>query len=152
MPQFSLTVETTSNNNTGTAIQFLMPAARSARLLAVLIKQQASAAGENSGRWCVDRISAVSTGSALVPLELDCDSAASAISDTSITISTTLACSPTVVATTGDKILDLYDGWNYFTDNYGMRVYSGANQGFAIRRVTAPTGARVVVVQAIWSE
>ena len=151
MPIFSATVETTSNANAGasasnTAIQFLMPSGREAKLLAILIKQQASAAGENSGRWVIDRISAVGSGSAFTPLELDSSGAASSLTDATKVISTTLAATNTVVDA---AILDCTDGWNYF-DSLG--VWSGANQGFALRRATAPTGARVVVATMIWSE
>lgn len=151
MPIFSATVETTSNAtagaaNSNTAVQFLMPAGREAQLLKILVKQDATAAGENSGRWVVDRISAVATGSAFTPLEMDPSGAASAITDTAKVISTTLAATNTSVDA---AILDLDDGWNDFTD---LDVWSGANQGFAIRRATAPTGARIVKVCVIWRE
>lgn len=154
MALYSLTVETTSNNTAGgtggnTAIQWIMPASRHCRLHKVLIQQDATAAGENSGRWVVDVISAVATGATLVPLQLDPYSAASAITDTTITISTTLACAPTVVATTGVAVLTLDDGWNDFA---AFNMWSRVNQGFAIRRATAPTGARIVKVSAIWEE
>ena len=150
----SLSVETTSNATAGaagtsTAIQFIMPASRHCRLHKVLVQQDATAAGENSGRWVVDVISAVATGSTLVPLQLDPYSAASAITDTTISISTTLACAPTVVATTGVAILTLDDGWNDFS---ALGLWSRVNQGFAIRRATAPTGARIVKVTTIWEE
>ena len=151
MAIYSLSVETTSNNTAGnagadSAIQFLMPASRDAKLLAVYIKQAATAAGENSGRWVVDRISAVSGGSSLTPLKMDPGSPASAITDTTKTISTTLACAPTVVDA---AIVDLMDGYN---DLRPLNIRAGMNQGFAIRRATAPTGARVVDIIAIWEE
>lgn len=154
MPLFSLSVETTSNNTAGTtgantAIQWLMPASRGCKLIGIMMRQAATAAGENSGSWVVDRISAVGTGSTLVPLQLDPYSSASAITDTTITISTTLVCAPTVVATTGVAILTINDGWNDYT---AMDVLSGNNQGFGIRRATAPTGARVVRLMAVWRE
>ncbi len=151
MPIFTATVETTSNATAGasasnTAVQFLMPASRQAQLLRVLVKQDATAAGENSGRWVVDRISAVGSGSAFTPLELDGLGAASALTDATKVISTTVAATNTVVDA---AILDLNDGWNDFTD---LGVMSGANQGFAIRRATAPTGARIVKVVLVWRE
>lgn len=154
MPVYTLAIETTSNATAGgtggnSAIQLLMPASRQCRLIGVLVKQQATAAGEHSGLWVVDRISAVSTGSTLVPLKMDPYSRASDITDTTITVSSTLACAPTVVATTGVAILTLADGWNDFRK---LNLYSGVNQGFAIRRATAPTGARVVDIMTMWEE
>lgn len=151
MPIFSATVETTSNATAGasasnTAVQFLMASGRDAQLLRVLIKQDATAAGENSGRWVVDRISAVGSGSAYTPLELNPTGAASALTDATKVISTTVAATNTVVDA---AILDLNDGWNDFTD---LDVKAGAAQGFAIRRATAPTGARIVKVCVIWKE
>lgn len=154
MPLFTLNVETTSNNTAGTtgantALQWLMPAGRNCQLLGVFIKQQLTAAGENSGNWVVDRISAVTAGSTLVPLQLDPTSRASDITDTTKTMSTTLGCTNTVVATTGVQIFSLADGWN---DLAKYNIYAGAAQGFGIRRSTAPTGARVVEILALWSE
>lgn len=154
MARFSLKIETTSNNTAGStggnsAIQFIMPSGRQCKLVEVNIKQLAQAAGENSGDWVIDRISAVSGGSTLVPLQMDPYGRASDITDTTKTVSSTLACAPTVVTTTGVAIHDLQDGIN---DLRGYDFWSGANQGFAIRRATAPTGARVVEVEVIWEE
>ena len=151
MAFYSLTVESTSNSNTGTAIQFLMPASRECRLVAVLIKPQQLTNTQQSGRWVVDRISAVATGSSLTPFVLSNEGAASAISDTTISISTTLACAPTVA---NSAIVELADGWNVFDPkgNVPVLIKSGNNRGFAIRRATAPTGAQVVGVTAIWEE
>src|SRR3990167_2528751 len=111
MALYSLTVETTSNNNasaTTAAIQMLMPASRECVLVGILIKQQWSAAGENSGRWVLDRISAVTAGSTLVPLKMEDTARASEVTDTTKTISTTLAATNTIQDT---AILDLNDGW-----------------------------------------
>lgn len=150
MAVYSLTVESTSNNNVGTATQYLMPASRGSRLLAVLIKQQATAAGENSGRWVVDRISAVTAGSSLTPLKTDDASRASEISDATKTISTTLAATNTVQDT---AVVELNDGWNVF-GQLGLlpELQSGVAKGFSVRRGTAPTGARVVGITMIWEE
>lgn len=157
---YSLTVETTSNSTAGaagtaTATQVLMPASRQMRLVAVLIQQQATAAGESPGRWVVDRITAVATGSTLTPKKLASVGAASAITDSTIAISTTLACAPTVSAA-DSAISDLQIGvWNMFNgvEAGGLpRLYSGLNGGFAIRRATAPTGARVCTITKIWEE
>lgn len=159
MATYSLTVETTSNNTASatagaaTAIQALMPASREMRLLAVLINQNATAAGETPGRWVMDVISAVATGSAKTPTKLTTVGAASAITDTTIAISTTLACAPTAATS---AIIDLAIGvWNIFSgiEQGGLpRMRSGLNQGFAIRRATAPTGARVCAITMIWEE
>ena len=151
MATYSLTVETTSNataGGTGTAaaIQMLMAASTEAVLVGVMIKQQYTAAGENSGRWVIDRISAVTTGSSLVPLKMEDTSAASAITDTAKTISTTVAATNTAQDL---AVVDLTDGWN---DLRHLGIRSGVAKGFALRRATAPTGARVVVATMIWSE
>lgn len=157
---YSLTVETTSNSTAGaagssSAIQVLMPASREMRLYAVLVQQAATAAGENPGRWVVDRTTAVATGSTLVPKPAGKVGAASAITDTTISISTTLACAPTVSAA-DSAISDLAIGqWNIFSgvELGGLpAIRSGLNGGFAIRRATAPTGARVCTVTAMWIE
>lgn len=150
MACYSLTTESTSNATAGTAIQFLMPASRGCRLLAVLIKPQQLSNTQQSGRWVVDRITAVATGSALTPFVLSNDGPASAITDTTITISTTLLCAPTVA---NSAICELADGWNLFAPRGRLpELRSGLNRGFAIRRATAPTGAQVVGITAIWEE
>lgn len=151
--RYSLTVETTSNATAGASAanvvaQFLMPSSREARLVAVLIKPQQLTNTQQSGLWVVDRITAVSAGSTLVPLKFEDTSAASAITDTTKTISTTLGCTNT---TQDAAIVHLTDGWNYFTDNL-LYLRSGVNKGFAIRRATAPTGAQVVDITVIWDE
>lgn len=156
MPQYMLSVETTSNNTAGaadsnTAVQMLMGSGKDAQLIAVGIFQKASAAGENSGRWVIDRISALGTASTLVPKLMDPRSPASAITSTTATISTTLVGSNTHVSA-NDAILELNDGWNYFDRPGDPTVFCGASQGFALRRATAPTGARVCVVCMIWAE
>lgn len=150
---YSLRVSTTSNATAGasganTAIQAMMPAGREMKLLAVLVKPEQLTNTQQSGLWVVDRISAVATGSALTPLELNPSGAASAITDTAKTISTTLACTNTVVAG-DDPIVHLADGWN---DLAKYEIWSGTNQGFAIRRATAPTGAQVVNLCMLWEE
>jgi len=150
MPKFSLTVETTSNSTAGAAgtsaaIQTLMPAARNSRLLGVLLHSPTSHPTD-LGRWVIDRITAVSAGSALTPLEMDGGGAASAISNTTQSISTTLACANT----NGEAaIVDCMPGWNDFSH---LNIMSGIAQGFALRRATAPSGARVVVATMIWEE
>lgn len=157
---YSLTIETSSNATAGAAgancaVQVMMPAAREMRLYAVLINQAATAAGENPGRWVVDRVTAVATGSTLAPKPAAKVGAASAITDTSISVSSTLACAPTVSAA-DSAISDLAIGqWNIFSgvELGGLpALRSGLNGGFAIRRATAPTGARVCTVTAIWIE
>ena len=154
MPQFSLTVETTSNAtagaaNSNTAIQILAPATKQFRLIGVLIHQHATAAGENIGRWVIDRITAVGSGSALTPLLLSEDGAASAITDATKTISTTVAAGNTAEDA---AIVDLQPGWNWFVGPGMPAVMSGIAKGFALRRATAPTGARIVVATLIWEE
>jgi len=147
MPRYSLTVETTSNTNTGPAIQFLAPASKLAKLIAVMINPMNSGGTMTPGQWVVDRITAVASGSSLTPLKMD-DQAprSSEITDTTKTISTTLACSNTV----GDSaILQLAPGWNFLEK---LGVISGLNKGFAIRRATAPSGAQVCQVTAVWEE
>lgn len=155
---YSLTVETTSNATAGgsasnTVAQFLMPASREARLVAILIKPQQLTNTQQSGQWVVDRITAVTAGSTLVPLKLEDTSAASAITDTTKTISTTLACTNTVQDA---AICQLSDGWNLFSRGAGEPgigyFRSGVNKGFAIRRATAPTGAQVVDITVVWEE
>jgi len=154
MARYSLTVETTSNATAGaananTVCQFLMPASRDAKLVAVLIKPQQLTNTQESGQWVVDRISAVTAGSTLVPAPLKPLSPASAITDTTKTISTTLGCTNTSV---NAAVAQLMDGWNYFTQDPNLEILAGANQGFAIRRATAPTGAQVVDVTLVWDE
>lgn len=146
MPKYALTVETTSNASTGTVAQFLMPASRDAVLRRVVIKPQQLTNTQQSGRWVIDRISAVTAGSTLVPLKMDASSVASAITDTTKSISTTLGATNTVV---DSAIVELADGVN---DLESLGIRAGANQGFAIRRATAPTGAQVVGITAIWDE
>lgn len=155
MAIYSMSVETTSNATAGAAadnvaLQFLMPAAREARLLRVTIQQLETAAGEHWGRWVVDRISAVGSGSSLTPLKASEASPASAITDATKTISTTLAATNT---TANEAIVELVKGENLFGPAYGLpEIRSGVNKGFAIRRATAPTGSRVVIVSAMWEE
>lgn len=150
MPDYSLTVETTSNATAGAVLQFMMPASRNCRLLGVLIKPQQLTNTQQSGGWQVDRISAVdgAHGASLVPLKLDPTATASVITDTAHSISTTLAIGGTVADA---AIVQLADGWNWFLDP-SMPILSGLNQGFQIKRSTAPTGAQVVDVTAIWRE
>lgn len=148
---YSISVETTSNATAGagasnTALQILAPSGSNFQLMAVGIFQAWTAAGENIGRWVIDRISAVATGSALTPLKLRRLQGASQITDTTKTMSTTLVATNTVSDT---AILSLDSGWNDF-EKYG--VFSGDNLGFALRRATAPTGARVVTAVMIWKE
>ena len=153
MGVYSLTVETTSNATAGSAdsnavAQFLMASGRDARLLAVLIKPQELSNTQHSGQWVIDRISAVGTASSLTPLKMDATSPASAITDTSKTISTTVAAANTHVDA---AILQLADGWNFFTDPK-LVVRAGAGQGFALRRATAPSGSQTVDCTMIWEE
>lgn len=152
MPRYSLRIETTSNATAGAAaanaaLQTLMPAARNSKLLAVLVKPQQLTNTQQSGLWAIDRISAIAaTGSAQTPLELDEGGAASAHADTAHSASTTLALTNTNVS---DALLYLNDGWNFFEK---WNIMSGIAQGFALRRVTAPTGAQVVDLCMIWEE
>lgn len=153
MSIFSISVETTANATAGataanTALQVLAAAGKDLRLVAVGIFQKTSAAGENSGRWVIDRISAVGTGSALVPKKMDPRGPASAITDTSKTVSNDLTATNTLVSA-NDAIVELGDGWNFFDK---VPIWAGVAQGFALRRATAPTGARVVVVVMIYEE
>jgi hypothetical protein len=157
---YSLTVETTANATAGAAgtssvMQLLMPASREMRLLAVLINQNNTAAGDHPGRWVVDRCTAVATGSALTPKPSTKVGATSAITDSTIAISTTLLCAPTVSAA-DSAISELAIGvWNIFSgiEHGGLPVLrSGLNGGFAIRRATAPTGTRACHVTAFWEE
>lgn len=155
MAKYALVVETTLNNTSGaaggsSAIQMLMPASRDARLVAVYCAQAYAAAGENAGRWVIDRCTAVATGSTLVPKKLNSGSEASDISDTTISISTTLACAPTVAAADAAIFEVPEGGWTWIPDD--IEIKSGVNGGFVMRRATAPTGARVVVLAMIWEE
>lgn len=154
MPRFSLSVETTSNAtagaaNSNTAVQFLMAANREARIVAVGIFPQNSGGTQTPGSWVIDRISAVASGSALVPLKMDAASPVSAITDTAKTISTTLGATNT---STDAAILMLQPyRWNVFAPN-GIDVRTGPGVGFALRRATAPSGAQIVNISFIFEE
>ena len=150
MPKFTLSVETTSNSTAGAAgtsaaIQMLMPAGRNARLISVRLYCPTSHETD-LGRWVIDRISAVSAGSALTLLEMDGGGAASAISNATQSISTTLACANTNVEA---AVVDCMPGFNEYLH---VNLMTGVAQGFALRRATAPSGARVVCAELTWEE
>jgi hypothetical protein len=156
MSIYTLMVETTSNSTAGsagtsTAIQALAASGRDLRLIATFVEQEMTAAGETPGRWVLDRISATSAGSSATPCPMDPLSAASTIANTSQCISTTLACAGTGVSAQSPcyEVPDLV-GWQYIPATVNIRA--GASQGFAMRRATAPTGARVVRVGLMWEE
>lgn len=156
MPIFYQPFESTSNNNTGMAIQVLMPSGRDMQILAVLLKISSTAnpADLDIGRWVLDRITAAgSTNMAsATPIESNVAYAGSALTNTTTVVATGVTgntvngSGETVVS--GDRI-DVNVGWNYFES---WELKAGAAQGFALARRTAPAGARVVSGMLVWKE
>ena len=149
MPDFSLTVETTSNSNILGLIQFLMPAARECQLIATFLGLPVEASNRDFGRIVISRISSIGATNwdTLVPFELDPSKAASAISSTTATIEAT---ANGQLGTEADAAMfEVPLGW-YDWEKYG--IMSGIAQGFCMKRPTAPSGARVVTASLFWRE
>lgn len=149
MPKFSLTVETTSNSNTGGLFQFLMPSARHAKLIGCLLQLPAEESKKDIGRFVIDRISAIGSTNwdSLTPFELDPGGRASEVTDATKTIEAT--CNGSGATLVDTAMFELLPGWN---DLEKFNIMSGSNQGFQVRRATAPAGARVVSAMLIWEE
>ncbi len=153
MPEFTLSLETTSQSNTGGAVQWLMPAARHCFLKGVDLRLISEASNRDIGRWVVDRISAIGTTNwgAQTPFEVDPGRAPSAISDATKTIAT--ACNGSGATQVDAAMADLHEGWNDLDELFApLGLWSGIAQGFVIRRATAPSGARVLGITVVWEE
>lgn len=149
MPLFSLRVETTSNSNIVGLLQFLMPSAREAKLIATYLQLPTEASNRDVGRIVISRISSIgaTNWASLTPSELDPGGAASALSDATKTICTT---ANGQLGTEADAaFLEVPLGWH---DWEKYNIMSGVAQGFCMNRVTAPAGARVVVAEMLWLE
>lgn len=156
MPVFYQPFETTSNANTGMIAQLLMPAGRDMKVLGVLLKVASTAnpVDLDIGRIVLDRITAAGSTNmaAATPIESNPAQAGSALTNTTTVVATGVTgntangSGETVIA--GDRI-DLNVGWNDLSP-YDLR--SGAGQGFALARRTAPAGSRIVSGMVVWSE
>lgn len=152
MGVYSANVTTTSNANTGTAIQILAASGKDIQILGVGVNIANQSGTQTAGLWVLDRLTALdaSNGSTFVPLKMDPTSATSTITSTSKTISTTLAIVPTV----GDSaVVQCPPGITWFVGNdkpFALRA--GAGNGWALRRATAPSGSQVVDCYLYWLE
>lgn len=143
---FSVYYETPSETTAQHYIQMLMPAAREARLHSVLIDPMWTASPQNAGVWSIDRISALhASGGAFTPRPLLDSASASVITDT------TKVTEPTGTPTqTETNVVGLCVGrWNFL---WALNITSGINQGFALARKVAASGALVCGLTMVWAE
>lgn len=143
---YSVYYETPSEVTAQHYVQILMPAARAMRMHSVLIDPQWTASPQNAGTWSLDRISAIhASGGAYTARVLNDDGVAS------VQTSTTQVTEPTGTPTqTETNVVGLAVGvWNYLWD---LNLTSGINQGFALARKTAASGALVCGLTFVWAE
>lgn len=156
MPVFIQPFETTSNANTGMAVQVLMSSGRDMKILGVLLKIVSTASPNDLdiGRFVLDRITAAGSTNmaAATPIEANPAQAGSSLTNTTTVVATGVTgntCNgsgETLVS--GDRI-DVGVGWNDLSA-YDLRA--GASQGFALARRTAPAGSRIVSGMLVWEE